>query len=279
MSTMDMERRRETEEKRKKLTQRQGGAARVKQVSAADEEEAAYANLDAETQMLRNRMEVTHQVLVTSSNVIKKSEDQYGIFGTRLREASAVLADLKRRADEDSRYIWMSFLFLMCVCGYIFLKRLGILWAIFKTIYTAFGIASWATGRVGDVTGSVWQRGTGEGGVEMAQEAVGVPGLLVGEGEVDLSGVVGDVEQPVDVSGLMGEGGADPQAVIAEQVVKDYGVGQMDGSAFDSVPLSSSDIGEVSRSESAETVAESNDLEEAHSSSLSNWPPTTHTEL
>jgi len=79
--------------------------------------------------------------LNSQSASINSMKDKYGFFGEKLEAASKLLGDLKRRSEEDTRYIWWSFVFFLSVVAWIVLRRLK----VFKMIYLA-GSWTWWSG-------------------------------------------------------------------------------------------------------------------------------------
>merc|ERR1712232_1160137 len=72
------------------------------------------------------QMETGMEHLEVSSKSIGSTQDQYRIYDEKLASASAVLGHLKKKTEQDSKYIWWSFLFFISVVVYIVLKRLKV---------------------------------------------------------------------------------------------------------------------------------------------------------
>jgi len=97
------------------------------------------ASLNETLHIMKNeliRMKETDTKLHTSSKTIETSQKTFQVFGLNLINASALLMSLKRRAENDSIYIWYAFLFFLGCCGFVLLKRLG----IFRTVFTMLNI-------------------------------------------------------------------------------------------------------------------------------------------
>eukprot|EP00929_Paragymnodinium_shiwhaense_P067417 TRINITY_DN33939_c0_g1_i1.p1 TRINITY_DN33939_c0_g1~~TRINITY_DN33939_c0_g1_i1.p1 ORF type:complete len:258 (+),score=75.22 TRINITY_DN33939_c0_g1_i1:102-875(+) len=84
-----------------------------------------------------------------SSKRIAQTQDQYREYAAKLDSAAKVLGHLKKKTEEDSRYIWGSFIFFMSVVAFIVLRRLK----VFKIIYYTVTVTLWT----GSTTGSVIQ--------------------------------------------------------------------------------------------------------------------------
>lgn len=121
------------------------GLRQRKQLSSQEENEreqfrAMQQNRDA----LRHSYSMMSNVsdsLNSQSQSISSMKDKYGFFGEKLDAASKLLGDLKRRSEEDTRYIWWSFIFFLSVVAWIVLRRLK----VFKMIYLA-GSWTWWSG-------------------------------------------------------------------------------------------------------------------------------------
>lgn len=82
-----------------------------------------------------------------TSETIKNTSSQYDIFDMKLKDAAALLGQLKRRTEDDTKYIWYSFWFFIGVCAFIVLRRLK----VFKMIYLGFSWAWWSGATVADI--------------------------------------------------------------------------------------------------------------------------------
>ncbi|CAK0886966.1 unnamed protein product [Prorocentrum cordatum] len=120
-------------------------AARRRPAAASEDEaqRAETAELLKARDMMRSgleRMQSVGSSLSDTSSTIRKTQSQYTTYEDRLRSAAAVLGQLKRRTEDDSKYIWRSFLFFVIVVAYIFLKRVK----VFKVMYLAGSWTMWS---------------------------------------------------------------------------------------------------------------------------------------
>lgn len=89
-----------------------------------------------------------------TSETIDSTQSQYDIFSLKLKDAAQLLSQLKRRTEQDTKYIWWSFWFFICVCAYIVLRRLK----VFRMVYLAFSWSYWSGATtVGFMQGTVAQ--------------------------------------------------------------------------------------------------------------------------
>lgn len=133
------------ESKRAQLWKGRPGAREDKGKPTLEEEGAR-----AEVQALQRGHETMHRTLEQmqhttramddSSRGIRKVKDQYGTYSDKLRSASQVLGHLKRKTEEDSRYIWWSFCYFVSVVVYIMLKRMK----VFKLMYAGAAWTWWS---------------------------------------------------------------------------------------------------------------------------------------
>ncbi|CAK9075060.1 unnamed protein product [Durusdinium trenchii] len=96
---------------------------------------------------MRNQLDRMHYVnenLQDSSRTIGKTKDAMQEYDSKLASAAKALGQLKRKTEEDSRYIWWSFYFFIGVVAYIVLRRLK----VFKMIYYGISFGMWSTGSV-----------------------------------------------------------------------------------------------------------------------------------
>mmetsp|Transcript_7825 Transcript_7825/g.21097 ORF Transcript_7825/g.21097 Transcript_7825/m.21097 type:complete len:251 (-) Transcript_7825:27-779(-) len=127
-------------------------AARAEKPAAArrrgpgSQEEAEHAEAKSLSQARDSmrgeleRMQQLGQNLDSTSKTISASQDQYQTYDRKLADAAKVLGQLKRKTEEDSKYIWWSFLFFLSVCAYIVLKRLK----VFRMIYYGASWTAWS---------------------------------------------------------------------------------------------------------------------------------------
>lgn len=79
------------------------------------------------------RMLRAAQQLEDSSKRLENFEKLLALFGDHFRSASASLHQFKQKVDNDTRYVWLAFLFFMATCVFIFMKRLRVIRTIFWT--------------------------------------------------------------------------------------------------------------------------------------------------
>merc|ERR1712085_221591 len=94
-------------------------------------------------------LEQIHEVqkrLDETSDTIAASQAQYSVFDLKLKDASQLLGQLKKRTEQDTKYIWYSFWFFISVCAFIVLRRLK----VFRMLYLAFLATWWSGAHIGD---------------------------------------------------------------------------------------------------------------------------------
>jgi len=121
------------------------GVRRRKQQPGSREEgqQQELCKLSEARDQLRNefeRMKGIGSDLEEHSGKLRMTQDQYHMYDSKLAYASQRLGQLKKKMDEDSRYIWWSFYFFLSVAAYIFLKRLK----VFKMMYLGGSLAVWS---------------------------------------------------------------------------------------------------------------------------------------
>ncbi|CAL1130863.1 unnamed protein product [Cladocopium goreaui] len=131
-----------------------GDGAKKRQVlkakTQAEAEHSEVLELKSARDEMRNQLERMHYVnenLQDSSRTIGKTQDALQEYDSKLASAAKALGQLKRKTEEDSRYIWWSFYFFMAVVAYIVLRRLK----VFKMIYYGISFGLWSTNNVLDV--------------------------------------------------------------------------------------------------------------------------------
>eukprot|EP00933_Yihiella_yeosuensis_P073046 TRINITY_DN8161_c0_g1_i1.p1 TRINITY_DN8161_c0_g1~~TRINITY_DN8161_c0_g1_i1.p1 ORF type:complete len:287 (-),score=60.93 TRINITY_DN8161_c0_g1_i1:129-989(-) len=136
-----------------------GRAARKKTPQVSNQEEADRSEVRALTEardQMRHGLEhmtSVAQSLEASSKTIDATRSQYQTYDMKLADAAKALGDLKRKTEEDSKYIWWSFMFFLSVVAYIVLRRLK----VFKMIYYGGSFTYWSGSTVGVQLQSVWQ--------------------------------------------------------------------------------------------------------------------------
>ncbi|CAE8622272.1 unnamed protein product, partial [Polarella glacialis] len=93
------------------------------------------------------RMQYVAENLEGSSKTIGATKEQYQTYDSKLADAAKALGDLKRKTEEDSRYIWWSFGFFLAVVAYIVLRRLK----VFAMIYYGASFTAWSGSTVAGV--------------------------------------------------------------------------------------------------------------------------------
>ena len=83
------------------------------------------ARREMETEL--KRMRSTAAVIEESSKTIGSVNDKYALYSSSLAKASKTLKALKTKMENDDKYIYYSFVFFLCVSGYVFLKRVKII--------------------------------------------------------------------------------------------------------------------------------------------------------
>lgn len=105
------------------------------------------ARREMETEL--QRMRSTTTVIEESSKTIGSVNEKYTLYGTSLSKATKTLKALKTKMENDDKYIYYSFLFFLCVSGYVFLKRVKIIAISSWFAAKMYGVTSWATGFLG----------------------------------------------------------------------------------------------------------------------------------
>ncbi|SBT82332.1 protein transport protein SEC20, putative [Plasmodium ovale] len=72
-----------------------------------------------------NRMKNVRSELIESSQMLRKQNEIFKAFESKLRYSAQLIFSLKKRAENDGRYVWYSFFFFLSICAYIILRRLG----------------------------------------------------------------------------------------------------------------------------------------------------------
>lgn len=93
------------------------------------------------------RMSAVGDILDGSSQRLSQANDQLVEYGSKLDSASKVLGNLKRKSEEDSRYIWWSFLFFLSVVAYIVLRRLK----VFRMLFFGASWGAWSGTKVAEI--------------------------------------------------------------------------------------------------------------------------------
>lgn len=104
------------------------------------EEVRSLARTRDKMQTELQRMNAITETLEHTSSTIKGTRTQYKTYNSALATASKVLGDLKRKTEDDSKYIWWSFLFFLSVVAYIVLRRMK----VFRMIYLGFSWTWWS---------------------------------------------------------------------------------------------------------------------------------------
>ncbi|CRG97558.1 protein transport protein SEC20, putative [Plasmodium gallinaceum] len=81
-----------------------------------------------------NRMKNVKSELLDSSQKLKKQDEIFNSFEMKLKSSAQLIFSLKKKAENDTRYVWYSFFFFLSVCIYIILRRLGFIRAIIAII-------------------------------------------------------------------------------------------------------------------------------------------------
>ncbi|CAA9990775.1 protein transport protein SEC20, putative [Plasmodium knowlesi strain H] len=105
--------------------------------SVSPEEKQTDANLKDTRQMMIeeiNRMKNVRSELLESSHKLRKQDQIFNMFESKIKSSTDLLFSLKKKAQNDTRYVWYSFFFFLGVCSYIILRRLGVIWALITVI-------------------------------------------------------------------------------------------------------------------------------------------------
>ncbi|CRH02418.1 protein transport protein SEC20, putative [Plasmodium relictum] len=87
-----------------------------------------------------NRMKNVKSELLESSQKLKKQDEIFNSFEMKLRSSAQLIFSLKKKAENDTRYVWYSFFFFLSICIYIILRRLGFIRAIITIIKLVFSV-------------------------------------------------------------------------------------------------------------------------------------------
>ncbi|SCO69755.1 protein transport protein SEC20, putative [Plasmodium vivax] len=105
--------------------------------SESAEKKQTDANLKDTKQMMIeeiNRMKSVRSELLESSHKLRKQDQIFNMFESKIKSSTQLLFSLKKKAQNDTRYVWYSFFFFLSVCSYIILRRLGVIWALLTVI-------------------------------------------------------------------------------------------------------------------------------------------------
>ncbi|ANQ10057.1 Uncharacterized protein PCOAH_00038890 [Plasmodium coatneyi] len=105
--------------------------------SESPEKKQTDANLKDTKQMMIeeiNRMKNVRSELLESSHKLRKQDQIFNMFESKIKSSTELLFSLKKKAQNDTRYVWYSFFFFLSVCCYIILRRLGVIWALITAI-------------------------------------------------------------------------------------------------------------------------------------------------
>ncbi|GAW83375.1 protein transport protein SEC20 [Plasmodium gonderi] len=81
-----------------------------------------------------NRMKNVRSELLESSHKLRKQDEIFNMFESKIKSSTQLIFSLKRKAQNDTRYVWYSFFFFLSVCSYIILRRLGFIRALITAI-------------------------------------------------------------------------------------------------------------------------------------------------
>lgn len=104
------------------------------------EKDAIQVNLEDTKKMMIdevNRMRNVKYELIKSSDKLKKQDETFNSFETKIKSSAQLVFSLKRKAESDTKYVWISFFFFLTVCVYIILRRLGFIRAVIMLIKLA----------------------------------------------------------------------------------------------------------------------------------------------
>ncbi|EUD68854.1 hypothetical protein C922_00542 [Plasmodium inui San Antonio 1] len=105
--------------------------------SKSAEKKQTDANLKDTKQMMIdeiNRMKSVRSELLESSQKLRKQDQIFNMFESKIKSSTQLLFSLKKKAQNDTRYVWYSFFFFLSVCSYIIMRRLGVIWALITII-------------------------------------------------------------------------------------------------------------------------------------------------
>ena len=107
------------------------------------ESQLLHARKEMETEL--QRMRSTTAVIEESSRTIGSVNEKYTMYGSSLSKATKTLKALKTKMENDDKYIYYSFVFFLCVSGYVLLKRVKVI-AITSWFASKFyGVGNWIT--------------------------------------------------------------------------------------------------------------------------------------
>lgn len=95
-------------------------------------------NLEIRMAQEVDKMEASHAALKESSSHLDSITKLYEEFDLRLSSAKVLLNDLKRRSEQDSKYVFWSFVMFCIVCIYIIGKRTRLYFGIFFVVIQPF---------------------------------------------------------------------------------------------------------------------------------------------
>lgn len=101
------------------------------------EKAAIQLNLEDTKKMMLdevNRMRNVKSELIKSSDKLKKQDETFNSFETKIKSSAQLVLSLKKKAESDTKYVWFSFFFFLTVCVYIILRRLGFIRAVITII-------------------------------------------------------------------------------------------------------------------------------------------------
>ncbi|SBT80699.1 protein transport protein SEC20, putative [Plasmodium malariae] len=108
-------------------------------VSESNETHMTDVNLkDTKKMMIDeiNRMKNVRSELLESSQKLRKQDEIFNIFESKLKSSAQLILSLKQKAQNDTRYVWYSFFFFLSVCFYIILRRLGFIRAAITLLFS-----------------------------------------------------------------------------------------------------------------------------------------------
>lgn len=154
------------------------GPARRKKAAEASKEEDQRATIRAATQardgisQTLGQFQEVRKRLDETANDINASGRQFDLFDVKMKDASQLLGQLKRRTEEDSKYVWWAFLFFLSVVAYIVMRRLK----VFRMMYFGASWTLWAGSTAGNMA-----HGTASGFLSMwaaFTDTLGIEGFL-----------------------------------------------------------------------------------------------------
>eukprot|EP00922_Rhytidocystis_sp_ex-Travisia-forbesii_P019277 GHVS01028571.1.p1 GENE.GHVS01028571.1~~GHVS01028571.1.p1 ORF type:complete len:159 (+),score=8.86 GHVS01028571.1:150-626(+) len=99
--------------------------------------------LETKAMMLNEleRMHITHQHLVKSSQDISQNDEIFARYAKTASCAGSLLFYMKRRSEMDSLWVWYSFVFFVSVCLFIIGKRFAVWRFLFGLVWLAIRCA------------------------------------------------------------------------------------------------------------------------------------------